>query len=102
VTPGIVLAAAVWGACPAYQPGDPWPVPAQVGCPVPVSGLVYPYEHVDQDHNAVLALRNAERELEAAHALLTEVRDEWSPLVWFGIGIAAGGVAAWGLVEGSR
>ena len=97
-----VLAAAVWGACPAYQAGDPWPVPAQVGCPVPVAGLVYPYEHVDQDRDAVLALRNAERELQTAHALLAEVRDEWSPLVWFGIGIAAGAAVTWGVMEGTR
>lgn len=95
-----VLAAAVWGACPAYQPGDPWPVPAQVGCPVPVAGLVYPYEHVDQDRDAVLALRNAERELQTAHALLAEVRDEWSPLVWVGIGIAVGAATTWGILEG--
>ena len=97
-----VLAAAVWGACPAYQPGDPWPVPAQVGCPVPVAGLIYPYEHVDQDRDAVLALRNAERELQTAHALLAEVRDEWSPLVWFGIGIAAGAAVTWGVIEGGK
>ena len=97
-----VLAAAIWGACPAYQAGDPWPVPAQVGCPVPVAGLVYPYEHVDQDRDAVLALRNAERELAMAHALLAEVRDEWSPLVWVGIGIAAGAALTWGIVEGGK
>ena len=100
MTPGIVLAAAVWGACPAYMTGDPWPVPAQAGCPVPVAGLIYPFEHADDDRDAVLALRNAERELATAHALLAEVRDEWSPLVWFGIGIAAGAAVTWGVMEG--
>ncbi len=102
MTPGIVLAAAVWGACPAYLPGDPWPVPAQVGCPVPVAGLVYPFEHADEDRDAALALRDARAALENDRRLLDEVRDEWSPMVWFGIGIAAGAAAAWGVVEGSR
>ena len=73
-----VLAAAVWGACPAYMTGDPWPVPAQAGCPVPVAGLIYPFEHADED------------------------RDEWSPLVWVGIGIAAGAAVTWGIVEGGK
>jgi len=97
-----VLAAAIWGACPAYLPGDPWPVPAQAGCPVPVAGLIYDHDHADVDRDAVLALRNAERELAMTHALLAEVRDEWSPLVWFGIGAAAGAAATWGIMEGSR
>lgn len=97
-----VLAAAVWGACPAYMTGDPWPVPAQVGCPVPVAGLIYPFEHVDQDRDAMRALDNAERELAATRDLLAEFRGEWSPLVWFGIGAAAGAVVAWGVVEGAQ
>ena len=97
-----VLAAAVWGACPAYLPGDPWPVPAQVGCPVPVAGLIYPYEHVDQDRDAVRALADASRELETTRRLLDEVRDEWSPLVWLGIGVAVGAATTWGVMEGAR
>jgi len=97
-----VLAAAVWGACPAHMTGDPWPVPAQAGCPVPVAGLIYPYEHADQDRDAVHALADAERELAVTRDLLVEFRDEWSPLVWFGIGAAAGAVVAWGVVEGAR
>lgn len=102
MTPGVVLAAAVWGACPAYMPGDPWPVPAQVGCLVPVEGLIYPYEHQHEIDDAVLALADAERELAVTRDLLAEVRDEWSPLVWFGIGAAAGAAVAWGVVEGVR
>lgn len=97
-----VLAAAVWGACPAYLPGDPWPVPAQVGCPVPVAGLIYDYDHAEVDREALRALDDARRELATTHALLAEVRDEWSPIVWFGIGAAAGAAVAWGIVEGSR
>lgn len=97
-----VLAAAMWGACPAYQPGDPWPVPAQVGCPVPVAGLIYPYEHPDEDREAVRALADAQRELETTRRLLDEVRDEWSPLVWLGIGVAVGAATTWGVMEGAR
>ena len=97
-----VLAAAVWGACPAYMNGDPWPVPAQAGCPVPVAGLIYPFEHADEDRDAALALRDARLALENDRRLLDEVRDEWSPLVWVGIGIAAGAALTWGIVEGGK
>lgn len=97
-----VLAAAVWGACPAYLPGDPWPVPAQAGCPVPVAGLIYPYEHVDQDRDAALALRDARAALETDRRLLAEVGDQWSPLVWVGIGVAVGAAVTWGAMEGAR
>ena len=97
-----VLAAAVWGACPAHLPGDPWPVPAQVGCPVPVAGLIYPFEHADEDRDAVRALTDAQRELETTRRLLDEVRDEWSPLVWLGIGVAVGAATTWGVMEGAR
>ncbi len=95
-----VLAAAVWGACPAYLPGDPWPVPAQVGCPVPVAGLIYPHEHPDEDRAAALALRDARAALEIDRRLLDEVGDQWSPLVWVGIGIAVGAATTWGILEG--
>ena len=97
-----VLAAAVWGACPAYSIGDPWPVPAQVGCPVPVAGLIYDYEHAEADREAMRALDDARRELATTRDLLGEVRDEWGPLVWFGIGTAAGAAAAWGIVKGAE
>ena len=97
-----VLAAAVWGACPAYLPGDPWPVPAQAGCPVPVAGLIYPFEHPDEDRAAALALRDARAALEMDRRLLDEVGDQWSPLEWVGIGIAVGAAVTWGAMEGAR
>ena len=61
-----------------------------------VAGLIYPYEHPNEDREAVRALADAQRELETTRRLLDEVRDEWSPLVWLGIGVAVGAATTWG------
>ena len=67
-----------------------------------MAGLIYPFEHADVDREALRALDDARRELAMTHALLAEVRDEWGPLVWFGIGAAAGAAVAWGIVKGAE
>ena len=69
---------------------------------MPVAGLIYPYEHPNEDREAVRALADAQRELETTRRLLDEVRDEWSPLVWLGIGVAVGAATTWGVMEGAR
>jgi hypothetical protein len=85
------LAVAVWaGVCPTIQPGEGYPVPAIVGCPVPVAGLIYEQDHAGIDRDARMALDRARVELDAAHAVLSEVDERWSPAVWFGLGVAAG------------
>ena len=87
----IGLAVAVWaGVCPTMQPGEGYPVPAIVGCPVPAAGLIYEQDHADLDMDTRMALDRARVDLDAAHAVLSEVDEQWSPAVWFGLGVAAG------------
>lgn len=91
----IGLAVAVWaGVCPTMQPGEGYPVPAIVGCPVPAAGLIYEQDHADLDMETRMALDRARVDLDAAHAVLSEVDERWSPAIWFALGVAAGAVAA--------
>lgn len=93
--------AAVWLSCPAFAPGDAFPIPAQVGCPVPVAGLIYPLDHNDSDRGMLVAIdRSAAALRECAEGRETEA-GEWSPVVWFALGAAAaaGAVAGVGLTR---
>lgn len=92
----LTLAAAVWLSCPTYAPGDPWPVPSQVGCPAAVPGLVYPFEHEDEDRSIRMDRDRLARELENAAIILEGRQDEFSPAVWFTLGAAAGAALVYG------
>ena len=97
------LAVAVWaGVCPTMQPGEGYPVPAIVGCPVPAAGLIYEQDHADLDRDARMALDRARVELDAAHAVLSEVDEQWSPAIWFGLGVAAGALAVGIYAKGAQ
>ena len=94
-----ILASAVWLSCPAYQPGESYPVPAQVGCPVPVSGLIYPNGYDDDIESAKLALnRSAAALRECAESREAET-GEWSPAVWLALGAAVGAAAGYGFSQ---
>lgn len=94
-----ILASAVWLTCPAYQLGEPYPVPAQVGCPVPVSGLIYPISHEDDIESARLALVRSAAALRECGKQRDDEAATVSPLVWVALGAVAGataiGIAGW-------
>lgn len=92
-----ILASAVWLSCPEYQPGEPYPVPAQVGCPVPVSGLIYPIDHDQDDRDALFALTQSAAALRDCSKQQESGAEEWSPAVWFALGAAAGAAVGYGL-----
>lgn len=85
------LAVAIWaGVCPAYTPGEPYPVPAVVGCPVPAPGAIYPDEHADDDRRAAAALAEARIALAVASDALAEAEDAPGPWVYVGAGVVLG------------
>ena len=90
------LAAALWLACPTYAPGDPFPVPSQVGCPAPAPGLIYPFEHEDEDRAVRFDRDRLAGELANAAAVLEGRQDEWSPAIWFTLGAVAGAALVYG------
>lgn len=94
-----VLATAVWLSCPAYQPGESYPVPAQVGCPVPVSGIIYPLGYDDDIESAKLALVRSAAALRDCAKQRDDEAATVSPSVWFALGAVAGaaavGIATW-------
>ena len=94
-----LLAAAVWLSCPAHQYGDAYPVLAQEGCPVPVSGLIYPHGHEDERESARLALTRSAAALRACAVDREAEAEEWSPAVWLALGAAVGAVAGVGLTR---
>lgn len=94
-----LLAAAVWLSCPAQQYGDTYPVPAQVGCPVPVAGLIYPHGHEEELESARLALTRSAAALRECAKQRDDEAATVSPPVWFALGAVAGaaavGIATW-------
>lgn len=91
-----LLAAAVWLSCPAHQYGDPYPVPAQVGCPVPVAGLIYPHGHEEDIESARLALARSAAALRECAKQRDDEAESVSPLVWVALGAVAGAAAVYG------
>lgn len=91
--------AAVFISCPAYEPGEPFPVPAHYGCPVPVSGWIYPDDHKEQDLDASLALDRSAAALRECADNLDDASEGWSPAVLIVLGAAAGAVAGYELAR---
>lgn len=88
------LSIAIWvGVCPAYSPGDPYPVPAIVGCPVPASGSIYPDDHAEDDRLVAAALAEARMALEAADDVLAEAESAPGPWLYVGAGALLGATA---------
>ena len=101
MTLSILLASAVY-ACPAYAPGEPLPVSAVVGCLVPVSGLIYPDSHMDDDQEAIEALAMAGHELTVARAEINALRSAPGPATWATIGAVAGALLTYGIITGAQ
>lgn len=89
----------MWLSCPAYQPGEPYPVPAQVGCPVPVSGLIYPLGYDGDIESARLALTRSAAALRECSKQREAETEEWPPAVWLALGAAVGAAAGYGLAQ---
>lgn len=99
----VALAIGIWaGVCPAYHPGEPYPVPAVVGCPVPASGMIYPDDHAESDRRAVAALAEARIALGVAGDALAEVDDQLPPVAWGAIGAAAGAALTVLILKGAE
>ena len=94
-----LLAAAVWLSCPAHQYGDVYPVPAQVGCLVPVAGLIYPHGHEEELESARLALTRSAAALRACAVDREAETEEWSPAVWLALGAAVGAAVGFGFAQ---
>lgn len=99
MTLSVLLASAVY-ACPMYTEGEPLPVSAMVGCPVPVSGLIYPDSHPHDDQQAIEALALAGRELTAARSEVESMRSAPGPATWATIGAIAGALLTYGIIAG--
>ena len=91
-----VAGAGVWLSCPTWAPGEPFPVPSQVGCPAAVSGLVYPFEHDDEDRQIRMDRDRLAGELGNCATVLEGRQDEFSPAVWFTLGAVAGAALVYG------
>ncbi len=91
--------AGVFAVCPAYEAGEPFPVPAHYGCPVPVSGWIYPDDHKSEDESAQLALDRSAVALRECADDLDDASEGWSPAVWIVLGAAAGAVAGYELAK---
>ena len=67
-----IILATVTAICPAAGPQDSYPVGLLASCPAPVTGLLYPLDHEDQDARLVRSALGAARSGEECAARLPD------------------------------
>lgn len=74
-----LILATTTAICPAAGPQDSYPVALLASCPAPVTGLLYPLDHEDQDARLVRSALGAARAGEECAARLDEATETRSP-----------------------